>query len=107
MQRRPPLIPGGPSGGHGHSHGGIPGGGNKVPNSLQLDYDRRRKVAIKCLELEEMLMSQGFSQQEIEAKVTSFRNLLLVAKQLRPRQQFMGHKDFRLSPIQLQQHLLQ
>ena len=59
MQRRPPLLPGGPSGGHGHSHGGIPGGGNKVPNSLQLDYDRRRKVAIKCLELEEMLMSQG------------------------------------------------
>ena len=64
MQRRPPLLPGGPSGGRGHghnSHGGVPGGGggSKMGNSLQLDYDRRRKVAIKCLELEEMLMSQG------------------------------------------------
>ena len=64
MQRRPPLLPGGPSGGHGHGHGhgGMSGGGsggNKMANSLQLDYDRRRKVAIKCLELEEMLMSQG------------------------------------------------
>ena len=64
MHRRPPLLPGGPSGGHGHGHGhgGMSGGGsggNKMPNSLQLDYDRRRKVAIKCLELEEMLMSQG------------------------------------------------
>ena len=61
MQRRPPLLPGGPSGahGHGHSHGGMSGGGAKIPNSLQLDYERRRKVAIKCLELEEMLMSQG------------------------------------------------
>ena len=67
MQRRPPLIPGGPSGhGGGHSHhghGGSSGGGGSgsknLQNSLQLDYERRRKVAIKCLELEEMLMSQG------------------------------------------------
>ena len=36
------------------------GGGGLLPNPhLQLDYDRRRKVAMKCLELEEMLMNQG------------------------------------------------
>ncbi len=60
MQRRPSLLPGGPSGGHGHGHGVHGGGGSKISNSLQLDYERRRKVAIKCLELEEMLMSQGY-----------------------------------------------
>ena len=51
MQRRPPLLPGGPSGGHVHGHGGIPGGGNKMPNSLQLDYDRRRTVSYTHLTL--------------------------------------------------------
>ena len=50
---------------HGHHRGGGRGGrggggGGLLPNPhLQLDYDRRRKVAMKCLELEEMLMNQG------------------------------------------------
>merc|ERR550519_1141745 len=39
--------------------------------------ERKRKVAIKCLELEEMLERQGHSQSEIESKVASFRALLL------------------------------
>merc|ERR1711974_389550 len=40
--------------------------------------ERKRKVAIKCLELEEMLERQGHSQSEIESKVASFRALLLL-----------------------------
>ena len=58
------------------------------------DHEKKRKIAIKCLELEEMLESKGWaiykqddkrvdsiayrlSQSEIELKVASFRALLL------------------------------
>merc|ERR1712110_547746 len=41
------------------------------------DHERKRKIAVKCLELEEMLEKQGHSQAEIETKVASFRSLLL------------------------------
>merc|ERR1711879_334014 len=41
------------------------------------DHERKRKIAVKCLELEEMLERQGHSQSEIETKVSSFRALLL------------------------------
>merc|ERR1712072_1435813 len=41
------------------------------------DHERKRKIAVKCLELEEMLERQGHSQTEIETKVASFRSLLL------------------------------
>jgi len=41
------------------------------------DHEKKRKIAIKCLELEEMLESKGLSQSEIELKVASFRALLL------------------------------
>merc|ERR1719273_234271 len=47
-----------------------------VPGPSQ-DHERKRKIAVKCLELEEMLEKQGHSQVEIETKVASFRSLLL------------------------------
>jgi len=44
---------------------------------IEFEHQRRRKVAIKCLELEGMLESQGFSKQDINNRVASFRTLLL------------------------------
>merc|ERR1712029_158765 len=41
------------------------------------DHEKKRKIAVKCLEMEEMLEKQGHSQSEIETKVASFRSLLL------------------------------
>merc|ERR1712154_437149 len=41
------------------------------------EHEKKRKIAVKCLELEEMLEKQGHSQAEIETKVSSFRSLLL------------------------------
>jgi len=48
-------------------------------NKLQMmaTHEKKRKIAVKCLELEEMLENQGHSQAEIETKVASFRALLL------------------------------
>jgi len=43
----------------------------------EFEHDRRKKVAIKCLELEGMLESQGYSKQDIHNRVASFRTLLL------------------------------
>eukprot|EP00096_Caligus_rogercresseyi_P016595 TRINITY_DN930_c1_g1_i9.p1 TRINITY_DN930_c1_g1~~TRINITY_DN930_c1_g1_i9.p1 ORF type:complete len:552 (-),score=147.77 TRINITY_DN930_c1_g1_i9:2793-4448(-) len=39
--------------------------------------ERRQKIALKCLELENMLETKGMSAHEIEAKVSNFRMLLL------------------------------
>jgi len=50
-------------------------GNGTVPT--EFEHQRRRKVAIKCLELEGMLESQGFSKQDINNRVASFRTLLL------------------------------
>lgn len=58
FQRRPPLLPN-----HHlhHSNQHVPQH-LKIPTQMQLDYDRRRKVALKCLELEEALMNQGYAK---------------------------------------------
>lgn len=37
----------------------IDSAGNKQPNSEILDHERKRKIEIKCLELEEVLEGQG------------------------------------------------
>ncbi|KAL1132813.1 hypothetical protein AAG570_010765 [Ranatra chinensis] len=50
---------------------------NRQPNSEILDHERKRKVEIKCIELEEILEGQGYSQEEIEAKVSAYRALLM------------------------------
>ncbi len=74
----------------------------------QMENDRRRKIAAKCLELEEMLESKGYklkypqkreylmhsvfvlfskcshSPSEIETKVSDFRSLLMRQSNLQP-----------------------
>ncbi|KAG8223956.1 hypothetical protein J437_LFUL003764 [Ladona fulva] len=50
---------------------------NRQPNREILDHERKRKVEVKCIELEEILEEQGCSRKEIEAKVTTYRNMLM------------------------------
>ncbi|KAF0719550.1 serine/arginine repetitive matrix protein 2 isoform X2, partial [Aphis craccivora] len=42
-----------------------------------LDHDRKRKVELKCIELEQSLEDQGFSQDEIIKKINTFRVTLM------------------------------
>ncbi|XP_059476049.1 serine/arginine repetitive matrix protein 2-like [Neocloeon triangulifer] len=49
---------------------------NRQPNIEILEHERKRKLEIKCAELEDALEEQGFSPSEIEGKVAALRQLL-------------------------------
>lgn len=49
---------------------------NKGPNADILDHERKRKVEVKCLEMQELMQEQGYSEEEIESKVAMFRQML-------------------------------
>ena len=50
---------------------------NREPNQGILDHERKRKLEVKCMELEEVLEEQGYTEAEIEEKVTAYRKMLL------------------------------
>lgn len=49
----------------------------KRPNPDILDHERKRRVELRCLELEEMMEEQGYEEQQIQEKVATFRLMLL------------------------------
>ena len=62
---------------------------NREPNLGILEHERKRKLEVKCLELEEVLEEQGLNEEEIEEKVGSIDqskiglNLLVLICQIR------------------------
>uniref|UniRef100_A0A6I8PL16 Serine/arginine repetitive matrix 3 n=1 Tax=Xenopus tropicalis TaxID=8364 RepID=A0A6I8PL16_XENTR len=42
-----------------------------------LDHERKRRVELKCMELQEMMEEQGYSEEEICQKVGTFRQMLM------------------------------
>ncbi|XP_045511776.1 serine/arginine repetitive matrix protein 2 isoform X11 [Pieris brassicae] len=46
---------------------------NKQPNQEILDHERKRKIEVKCTELEDKLEEQGLPKEEIAARVAAFR----------------------------------
>ncbi|KAK2511153.1 hypothetical protein Q9966_016718 [Columba livia] len=53
------------------------GGLLRKPNPDILDHQRKRKVELKCLELAELMEEQGYTESEIQDKVSTFRTMLL------------------------------
>jgi len=49
---------------------------NRPPNEEILEHERRRKIEVKCFELQELMTDQGFPEDEIESKVNEYRQLL-------------------------------
>ncbi|KAK3084058.1 hypothetical protein FSP39_007433 [Pinctada imbricata] len=49
----------------------------KQPNKEILDHERKRKVELKCMEMQELMEEQGYSADEIDQKVTMFRTMLM------------------------------
>ncbi|CAH2073324.1 unnamed protein product, partial [Iphiclides podalirius] len=43
------------------------------PNQDILDHERKRKIEVKCAELEDSLEEQGLPKEEIAARVAAFR----------------------------------
>lgn len=50
---------------------------NRVLFQEILEHQRRRRVEVKCAELEDLMSEQGYDEAEIEEKVTEYRKLLL------------------------------
>ena len=50
---------------------------NREPNQGILDHERKRKLEVKCMELEEVLEEQGYAENEIEEKVSAYRKMLM------------------------------
>lgn len=50
---------------------------NRGPNLEILDHERKRKVELKCLELRVLMDDQNFEPEEIEQKVSEYRDLLI------------------------------
>jgi len=50
---------------------------SKGPNQGILDHERKRKLEVKCMELEEVLRDQGCDDEEIDEKVNAYRQMLL------------------------------
>ncbi|KAH0508677.1 Serine/arginine repetitive matrix protein 3 [Microtus ochrogaster] len=42
-----------------------------------LDHERKRRVELKCMELQEMMEEQGYLEEEIRQKVGTFRQMLM------------------------------
>uniref|UniRef100_A0A3B4WJ88 CWF21 domain-containing protein n=1 Tax=Seriola lalandi dorsalis TaxID=1841481 RepID=A0A3B4WJ88_SERLL len=49
---------------------------NRQPNADILEHQRKRQLEVKCAELQDMMEEQGYSAEEIEEKVNSFRMML-------------------------------
>jgi len=48
----------------------------KKPNREILDHQRKRQLEVKCIEMQELMHEQGYDEDEIERKVSSFRRML-------------------------------
>ena len=43
------------------------------PNQGILDHEKKRKIEVKCAELEDLLVDQNLDEGEIHEKVTAYR----------------------------------
>ncbi|XP_023238023.1 serine/arginine repetitive matrix protein 2-like [Centruroides sculpturatus] len=59
---------------------------NKVPNKDILAHQRKREMELKCVEMEELMKEQGYSQEEIDEKVATFRFMLSNIEDTRERE---------------------
>ncbi|XP_011500719.1 PREDICTED: pre-mRNA-splicing factor CWC21-like [Ceratosolen solmsi marchali] len=50
---------------------------NRQPNKEILEHTRKREIEVKCFELSDALEEEGYTQEEIDIKVTSYRKILL------------------------------
>lgn len=49
---------------------------NRKGNVELLKHDRKRKIELKCVEMEDLMREQGYKEEEIEKKVEKFRKQL-------------------------------
>ncbi|XP_077086664.1 uncharacterized protein LOC143738548 [Siphateles boraxobius] len=63
-----------------------------------LDHERKRRVELKCMELQEMMEEQGYSEEEIRQKVETFRQMLMEKEGVITREGLHPRPPVRLLP---------
>ncbi|XP_016389776.1 serine/arginine repetitive matrix protein 3-like [Sinocyclocheilus rhinocerous] len=63
-----------------------------------LDHARKRRVELKCMELQEMMEEQGYSEEEIRQKVGTFRQMLMEKEGVITREGLHPRPPVRLLP---------
>ncbi|KAF4113913.1 hypothetical protein G5714_006458 [Onychostoma macrolepis] len=63
-----------------------------------LDHERKRRVELKCMELQEMMEEQGYSEEEIRQKVGTFRQMLMEKEGVITREGLHPRPPVRLLP---------
>merc|ERR1712036_112074 len=48
----------------------------RAPNKGLLQHEKKRKIEIKCMELADLMLEQGYDDKEIKRKVASYREIL-------------------------------
>merc|ERR1711981_101109 len=48
----------------------------RAPNRDLLTHEKKRKIEIKCIELADLMLEQGYDEEEIKRKVASYREIL-------------------------------
>jgi len=48
----------------------------RAPNKALLNHEKKRKIEIKCIELADLMLEQGYDEEEIKRKVASYREIL-------------------------------
>ncbi|KAI6198099.1 hypothetical protein M3Y94_01304700 [Aphelenchoides besseyi] len=49
---------------------------NRAPNAQLLNHEYKRRIEIRCVELEDLMEKEGSTQEEIDEKVNEYRKLL-------------------------------
>ncbi|XP_073807960.1 serine/arginine repetitive matrix protein 3 isoform X11 [Danio rerio] len=63
-----------------------------------LDHERKRRVELKCMELQEMMEEQGYPEEDIRQKVETFRQMLMEKEGVITREGFNPRPPVRLLP---------
>ncbi|CAH8855307.1 unnamed protein product [Trichobilharzia szidati] len=71
----------------------------KEPNKEILEHERKRKIEVKCFEMEQEMEEQGYTPGEIEFRVSGFRKKLL--EELKATSQ--GRKIPNVEPFEISQ----
>ncbi|XP_051541061.1 serine/arginine repetitive matrix protein 3-like [Myxocyprinus asiaticus] len=70
-----------------------------------LDHERKRRVELKCMELQEMMEEQGYSEEEIRQKVGTFRQMLMEKEGVIMRDGSHPRPPVRLLPVGDEEHV--
>ena len=77
---------------------------NKKGNAELLKHDRKRKIELKCVEMEDLMIEQGYAEEEIASKVEKFRKQLLEKDSLKDEAQVEFEFDQFGRPVATESH---